>query len=105
MGRCLKCNHYDICDNDRINSEEVWGGCRYFEDDSIPTIAKSEYNALKEQLAKAEAETARKIFDEMDEILDNNFTLNLASDYPMPHFYEELNDDYNALKKKYKVEE
>lgn len=35
MGRCLKCSHYDICSDDRINSEEVWGQCRYFEDDDM----------------------------------------------------------------------
>lgn len=33
-GRCLKCSHYDVCSDDRINSEEVWGQCGYFEDDN-----------------------------------------------------------------------
>ena len=32
-GRYMKGSHHDICSDDRINSEEIWGQCRYFEDE------------------------------------------------------------------------
>ena len=98
MGRCLKCNHYDICDNDRIHSEEVWGGCRYFEDDSIPMVAKSEYDALTRQLEKTETETAKKIFADLEAI---------CSLYQGPDNIRLVLDiaEIIGLKKKYKVEE
>ena len=97
MGRCLKCSHYDICSDDRINSEEVWGQCRYFEDDSVSMVPKSEYDALKEQLARVEMETARKIFSDLDECIN-------AVDYRS--YWDEgyTRRSIKDLKKKYKLE-
>lgn len=75
-GRCLKCQHYDICSNDRINSEEVWGQCRYFEDD----------NAEKE--------------------LYKSFIIRLIHCTDGSHYEEDIADDYcrfvNEMCKEYK---
>ena len=111
MGRCMKCNHYDICSDDRINCEEVWGQCRYFEDETIPMVPKSEYN-------RAEAETAKKIFDDLDELLTEirsdarqKREANGGLEHSL-HFYTgkvvacgEIIGKLSELKKKYKLED
>ncbi len=74
-------------------------------------------NISKEQLAKEKAEAiaehelhikqdyAREIFEEIENALFNNHCLDEWSDYPTPHYYEELKDDIAELKKKYTVGE
>ena len=86
MGRCMKCRHYEICSDDRVNSEEVWGQCRYFEDETVPMVPKSE-------LAQAETEIAKKIFDELDGYINENYVMDISP------------SNYRKLKKKYKVED
>ena len=93
MGRCMKCRHYEICSDDRVNSEEVWGQCRYFEDETVPMVPKSE-------LARAETEIAKKIFDDIQRVLFPAFD----------DFLDEIHfmiDErvWDKLKKKYKVED
>ena len=73
-GRCLNCQHYSLCSDDKINSEQVWGGCDWFEDDRTPSAAellakikvrplgntdlyvidRAEFDALKEKYGKGE---------------------------------------------------
>lgn len=115
MGRCLKCSHYDICSDDRINSEEVWGGCSYFEDDSIPMIPESEYDKLKDEW---ETDIAKKIFDDLAELLTEirsdarqKREANGELEHSL-HFYTgkvvacgEIVGKLSELKKKYKLED
>ena len=71
-GRCFNCQHYSLCSDDRISSEQVWGGCKWFEDDRTPSAAellaqikvrplgntdlyvidRAEFDALKEKYGK-----------------------------------------------------
>ena len=73
-GRCFHCQHYGLCSDDMINSEQVWGGCDWFEDDHTPSpaellaqikvrplgntdlyvIDRAEFDALKEKYGKGE---------------------------------------------------
>ena len=57
--------------------------------------------AVLEERAETKQEIAREIFEEIEEVLFNNHDLDLHSDYPTPHYYEELKDDIAELKKKY----
>lgn len=64
---------------------------------SLLTEAGQEWQKRYENLA-------REIFEEIEEALFNNHDLDLHSDYPTPHYYEELKDDIAELRKKYVVE-
>ena len=66
---------------------------------------KNEKAELVRKLERLIYDTQLKdVFDEIDDAMMNNHTLDLDSDYPMPHYYEELKEDIEAIKKKYGVE-
>lgn len=46
-------------------------------------------------------ETIENIFSDIDDALMNNHTLDIDSDYPMPHYYDELKEDVDNIKDKY----
>lgn len=53
---------------------------------------------------RKQGEVAREIFEEIEEALFNNHCLDDGTDFPTPHYFEELKDDIAELKKKYKGE-
>ena len=59
---------------------------------------------LKGKVEEAKAEVAKEIFEEIENALFNNHCLDEWSDYPTPHYYEELKDEIAELKKKYTEE-
>ena len=107
---CLAC--YDaacIEDGDDLNldvflSEEATEADVIKELQHALNSALTQREELEVKLEQVETETAKKIFDELDDIMFNNHTLDLDSDYPTPHYYEELKDDIEKLKNKYKKE-
>lgn len=50
-------------------------------------------------------ETAKEIFEEIENAMFNNHCIDDGTDYCTPHYFEELKDDIVALKKKYEVYE
>lgn len=46
-------------------------------------------------------ETIENIFFDIDDALMDNHDLDLHSDYPMPHYYEDLKEDVDHIKDKY----
>ena len=67
---------------------------------------KSEKTELVRKFERLIYDTQLKdVFEEIEDAMMNNHTLDLDSDYPMPHYYEELKEDMDAIKKKYGVED
>ena len=123
MARCKDCIHYNVCAREgrmvQID-EHTWD--YYNEIDNVERFCnnyvapKSEVEKLEQAVKylegvcestpdKVRAEVAREIFEEIEEVMLNNHCLDLDSDYPMPHYYEELQDDIAELKKKYTEEQ
>ena len=46
-------------------------------------------------------ETIENIFYDIDDAMMNNHTLDIHSDYPMPHYYDDLKEDVDHIKDKY----
>ena len=67
-------------------------------------LAKEREETLAEYEAQKKRDMAREIFEEIEEALFNNHCLDDGTDYPIPHYYEELKDDIADLKKKYESE-
>lgn len=66
---------------------------------------KNEKAELVRKLERLVYDTHLKdVFEEIDDAMMNNHTLDADSDHPMPHYYEELKEDIDAIKKKYGVE-
>jgi len=51
-----------------------------------------------------DVELAEEIFEEIEEALFNNHCVDDGTDYPIPHYFEELKNDIAELKKKYVTE-
>ena len=63
-----------------------------------------QYGTVRDQrkvIDEIKADVAREIFEEIEEALFNNHCVDDGTDYPTPHYFEELKDDIAELKKKY----
>lgn len=65
---------------------------------------EDELASTYDKLENAKSDVAREIFEEIGEALFNNHCVDDGTDYPIPHYLEELKDDIAKLKKKYVTE-
>lgn len=65
------------------------------------TTARKTADSLYNAGYRKQSEVAREIFEEIEYALLNNHCSDEWSDYPTPHYYEDLKGDIAELKKKY----
>jgi len=84
--KCEKCLYRKNCQFLAKHKKAVVEGCTAFASE-----------------ADLKRETAKEIFEEIENALFNNHCVDDGTDCPTPHYFEELKDDIAALKKKYEV--
>ena len=71
------------------------GNCELAEDNQM--VCETLYNAGYRKAS----EVAGEIFEEIEDALFDNHCVDDGTDFPTPHYLEELKDDIAELKKKY----
>ena len=119
MARCKDCIHGEVCDifahiRTLICNDNADKMCKMFKL-TADVVPKSEVDSWKEvaetnmlvilnmqdELTNAKANVATEIFEKIEEALFNNHCVDDGTDYPTPHYFEELKDDIAELKKKH----
>lgn len=63
-----------------------------------------DYDATEIAFKNGYEKAVREIFEDIEEALFNNHCVDDGTDFPTPHYFEELKDDIAELKRKFESE-